>query len=184
MRDLEREMSDYVLISAVGPDRTGIVDDLSAFLSDRGFNIEKSRMAVLGGEFAILALVSGETEAARALVEDASALEKATGLTVFSKNTRGPSERQGPASLPYRLEVSGMDHPGIVHHVSKVLVRHKVNVEAMDTKVTPAPVSGAPVFTLEARLSIPAEVRIRRLKEDLFELAEDRNVDVELEHES
>ena len=58
----------YAVFSAIGADRVGIVDDLSGLVSEGGGNIEESKMAVLGGEFAVMMLVSIEAEALDSLV--------------------------------------------------------------------------------------------------------------------
>ena len=47
-----------VVFSLTGPDRVGIVEEVTAILLDLGGNVGPSRMARLGGEFAILMLVS------------------------------------------------------------------------------------------------------------------------------
>ena len=46
-------MSQKLVITALGADRPGIVNELSEALYARQLNIEDSRMSVLGGEFAI-----------------------------------------------------------------------------------------------------------------------------------
>ena len=47
-------MSDsYLVITALGKDQPGIVNTLSKLALDSGCNITNSRMAVLGGEFAV-----------------------------------------------------------------------------------------------------------------------------------
>ena len=48
-------MSEQLVITALGDDRPGIVDELSNALFRHNLNIEDSRMSVLGGEFAVLA---------------------------------------------------------------------------------------------------------------------------------
>ena len=52
----------FMILSAVGKDRPGIVDEVSAFLFDRGANIEDSRMSLMGGQFVIMMLFSGPSE--------------------------------------------------------------------------------------------------------------------------
>ena len=49
----------HLVISALGRDRSGIVDQLSKGIYELDCNITDSRMTVLGGEFAILLLVEG-----------------------------------------------------------------------------------------------------------------------------
>ena len=174
-------MSSYLIITAVGPDRPGLVDELSARLAGRNLNIESSRMAVLGGEFAIILLASGADADTAAALADPRSLAGATGLQLFVKPTAAPSTRVMPASLPFRIVTAGMDHPGIVHEISAVLHRFEVNIEALDTRVSPAPVSGAPMFQMEADLAVPAAVKIKRLREALAELSDQLNMDIEFE---
>src|SRR3954447_17204907 len=77
----------YVL-TLTGPDRIGIVDRVTGLLLDRGGNVETSRMARLGGEFAILMLVSMPAEQFDGLEVD---LE---GLAVEGyKTTTTPAEQ-------------------------------------------------------------------------------------------
>jgi len=176
-------MKSYIILTAAGRDRPGLVDEVSAYLDERGMNIESSRMAVLGGEFAMIVLASGEQAEADRLASDPAALASATGLTVTAKKTSPPAERKAPASLPYRISAAGMDHQGIVHEISRLLHQHQVNIESMDTNVAPAPVSGAPIFSMHGAVSVPAEVKARKLREKLEELGEELNVDVEFEPE-
>ena len=49
----------FLVISALGKDRPGIVDQLSKLVLEHDCNIADSRMTVLGGEFAILLMVEG-----------------------------------------------------------------------------------------------------------------------------
>jgi len=55
----ERIMEQLIVISALGSDRPGIVESLSRAVLEHNGNILDSRMTVLGGEFAVLMLVSG-----------------------------------------------------------------------------------------------------------------------------
>jgi glycine cleavage system transcriptional repressor len=181
---METRMISYLILTAVGLDRSGLVDEVSEYLSDNQMNIESSRMSVLGGEFAMILLVSGEESDALKIQENISKLEDVSGLTFFYKKTGPPEERSTAASLPYRIVTAGMDHPGIVHDISKLLRGFEVNIEALDTKVISAPVSGSPMFTMTARLLVPAEVKISKIKKSLMELGDDLNMDIEFEPES
>src|SRR4026208_1440305 len=49
----------FIVISALGSDRTGLVFDLTRIVLDCNGNIVDSRMTALGSEFAMLLLVSG-----------------------------------------------------------------------------------------------------------------------------
>jgi glycine cleavage system transcriptional repressor len=63
-------MSVQLVITALGEDRPGIVDELSNVLGKQQLNIEDSRMSALGGEFAILMLVSGASNSIDAFMDE------------------------------------------------------------------------------------------------------------------
>lgn len=171
-------MTAHLILTAVGSDRPGLVDEVSEYLAKRRLNIETSRMALLGGEFAMILLASGDDEEVARIVADSSPLARHTGLDVSVKRTAGPG-RHGVESVPYTISTTGMDHPGIVHEIARVLHRFQVSIEALDSRVTRAPVSGTPLFNMEATLAVPATVRVRELREALADLSDRLNMDIE-----
>ena len=70
----------HLVITAVGPDRVGLVEQISQFLLKEGCNIEDSKMAVFCGEFTIILLVSGAPKGLR--VEKRVALTRLRGAVV------------------------------------------------------------------------------------------------------
>jgi glycine cleavage system transcriptional repressor len=167
-----------LILTAVGPDQVGLVETISEFIARLGCNIEDSKMAVFCGEFAVIILITGESENLVKLANTYRALEIQTGLTFSIKTpaTRKPVE----SFLPYRLTASCMDHPGIVHRLTQVLSQQGVNIESMETKTYAAPVSGTPIFYLEAFVSVPARTNINLLRDHFAEIQRAENIDVEL----
>ena len=80
-------MSQLIVLSAIGNDRTGVVQDITKVVLSCGGNIEESRMTTLGAEFAVLMLVSGNWHTLSKLE---SALDKltASNLTISIRKTR------------------------------------------------------------------------------------------------
>ncbi len=168
----------YRILTAIGPDQVGLVEKISQFVSRRGCNIEDSKMAVFGGEFAIILLIGGDPENFVHVGRDYRELETETGLSIAMKV---PSARKGAEAFrPYRLTASCMDHPGIVYQISGVLSSLGVNIESMETKTYFAPVSGTPLFQLEAYLAVPARTNINELRERFAEIQDTENIDIEL----
>ena len=56
-----------LVLTALGPDRPGIVDTISKYIFKHCGNIEDSRMVVLGSEFAMIMLVTGSADAISAI---------------------------------------------------------------------------------------------------------------------
>jgi glycine cleavage system transcriptional repressor len=135
-------------------------------------------MAILGGEFALLVLVSG-SEASVARVESEShGLERELGLKLLLKRTQAETPRD---FLPYAIRVSGVDRPGIVRCVTDLFARRGINVASLESRVTFAPLSGTPLFALEADLEVPSAVALSELRREITTLSDEENLDVQLE---
>ena len=170
-------MRKYKILFSAGKDRPGIADDISTVLYEGGANIEDSRMAVLGGCFSIMTLFSCTSEQADAIQAGLQSLER-LGLNVFLHEARDPTAAPKPPGLPLRFEITAMDHPGIVQKIVHLLHSHDVNIESLDTQISRAPLSGAPLFNLILEATVPAQKPIARVKEKLEELAREMNLDL------
>ena len=73
---------DYLILTASGPDRVGLVEKLSEFISRHGCNIEDSKMAAFCGEFALIILITGEAGQLAGVARDYRGIESETGLTI------------------------------------------------------------------------------------------------------
>jgi glycine cleavage system transcriptional repressor len=168
-----------LVISAIGADRPGIVKDLSRTVTEAGCNIEDSRMTVLGGEFALILLVSGPWNAVAKLDAALPNLQKRLELTLVSKATEGRATRDN--MVPYVVDVVSMDHPGIVQGVAEFFSSRNINVEDMSTWTYAAAHTGTPMFSLNMTVSVPADVHIGRLRQEFTEFCDDLNLDATLE---
>ncbi|MES9844785.1 MAG: glycine cleavage system protein R [Candidatus Sedimenticola sp. PURPLELP] len=169
----------YLVISALGNDRPGIVDNLSKAVFDNDCNITDSRMTVLGGEFAILLMVEGQWNTLSKLEDAIPGLEQQLGLTIIAKRTE---ERTAEVDLlPYTVEVVALDHPGIVHHLASFFSRHHINIEDMATSSYAAAHTGTPMFSVQMTVGIPSDIHISTLREDFLEFCDSLNLDAVLE---
>jgi glycine cleavage system transcriptional repressor len=173
---------DHVILTAIGTDRPGIVDELSQFIFDRGGNIEDSRMVNLRGQFAMMVLVGlGAADTASRLKRDFPDFSGRTGMSAEMRPVdAGPAAAKSSDALPCRLVGTGIDRPGLVHHVSHVLRELNVNIESLETRLTPAPYTGAPMFELEAVLSVPRATPLSQLRQKLSVAFDEINMDWDL----
>jgi len=170
-------MKKYMILFLVGKDRPGIVDDVSTVLFEGGANIEDSRMAVMGGCFSIMTLFSCTSEQLEAIKTGLDNLRK-MGFETSLHEAQDPAARPKRAELPLKIEVTAMDHPGIVQKVVHILHKYDVNIQSLNTQVTRAPLSGAPIFDLNLEAGIPPEKPIAKVKEELMEMAAEMNLDL------
>ena len=174
-------MTSYIVLTAIGTDRPGLVDDISAYLTEKEINIEDSRMAVLGGEFAVILLASGDEGSIESLKDNTESIEKKTGLAIGIKPTIAPGQRNIEPSIPHKLHVTSLDHPGLVHEITKVLHEYNINIESLDTHVSHAPITGTPIFNMHCIINIPIDKKITLIKETLYSLEQKLNIDVDFE---
>ena len=174
-------MKDYLVLSGIGPDNPGIAKAISEVAYKKGCSIEDSRMAVLGGEFAILVLLEGEKKEIETFTSGLRDLELETGLTLSARKTRARPKYQVEKGVPYHLVVVGIDQTGIVFQVTELLARHGINIETLETEAHHAPVTGTPMFRMTITAEKPAEVPVRKLREELATLCDRLNMDFTLE---
>lgn len=168
-----------IIITAIGPDRPGLVGDLAGYLHERHANILDSRMVNLRGHFALLVLLEADGDAMPALREGLPAFASQMGLQLSTADqTAAAAPRTG---LPMRLKTYSMDQPGIVHGLASLLKKHEVNIEELETRQESGAFMGAPLFILEARITVPPSVPVRTLRAELERLGDSINCDVDLD---
>jgi glycine cleavage system transcriptional repressor len=167
------------VLTLTGPDRIGIVDEVTGLLLKRGGNVETSRMARLGGEFAVLMLVTMPPEPFAGLGHDLEHLI-ARGYKVTTSRAAQTDAEAHSGWLPRRIEVRGADHEGIIHEVAHYLSSHGINIESMDSETAPAPHSGVPLFTMTAHVAIPPSLADRGWEAGLDEIGGRMNLEIEV----
>jgi glycine cleavage system transcriptional repressor len=170
-----------LVITAVGPDRPGIIGKLTAPLYEAGANVADSRMVNLRGQFALLLLAEVEESAVGTLEAALRATGEALGLTL-SVGGRAPEREGRPTTVgvPMRVRTFAMDQPGLVHRITDLLQRHGVNVEELTTRSQPRAQTGAPLFSMELAITVPPQVAIRTVRAELERLCDELNCDLEL----
>lgn len=165
------------VLTLTGPDRIGIVDEVTGLLLERGGNVETSRMARLGGEFAVLMLVSMPADRFSGLDAGFRGLTE-RGYKVTTTPAEGTYAEAHSGWLHYRIEVHGADHEGIIHEVAHYLSKQGISIETVDSDCTPAPTSGVPLFDMTARIVVPPELSGRGWEAGLEEIGGRMNLDI------
>ena len=163
-----------LIISAIGSDRPRIVSELSGVITSHGGNIEKSRMTRLGSDFTIIMLVTVDPKWEESLVVALQAIKE---LSITTKGTEPNTVIPGENC---QILLSGADNQGIVKVLSKYLEEKSINIIEMDTHISQAPISGSPLFNLNASVSIPGEVDGRDIQSDLSQIAQDLGVEIHI----
>jgi glycine cleavage system transcriptional repressor len=166
-------------LSAVGRDRPGIVAATTAVLLRHGVNVEDSRMSILRGHFA-MTLILGVPESGDrgSLKADLDVVAADLGLEALALSAVEPLVEAAPEPT-HLLSIYGVDHPGIVHHATRVLAEHRVNITDLETRLVEG--DGEPsLYALLIEVAVPADVDAAAVDRALAEIAASEVVEVSL----
>lgn len=159
-------------ITAVGPDRPGIVAAFTEALYQVGANLQDCRAALLRGSFAMVMAVSIPDGLDADAVQSAlQPVAEAQGLTVLVQSTVAEAEVDADECT---VSVYGADHPGIVSAVTRVLADLAVNIEDLSSRRVGDP----PVYVLGIECALPSEMTTARVLAALRPVAQTQNVEV------
>ena len=174
-------MQEY-LLTMTGPDKPGIVASLAGIVSNHDGNWLESRLMRLGGTFSgILRIELAEPSTGPFEGEVAAFMKDAGYEHVLKKVQESRAPEEGPT---VNLNLSGQDHPGIVHAIFQALQEMGANVEELRTGLEAAPWSGTPVFQASARIRLPQPISLDSLQARLEEITGDLLVEVSLQEEA
>jgi len=167
-----------LLVTAVGPDRVGFVDEITGVLVAHGANVEESRMARLTGEFAALLLIQVPQNKVNQLTAD---LDKLRRMEVWIRPVSAEESRSFQKYQLYTLAVNGADHEGIIKTIAHALNQLGINIAELESDVVYAPTTGSPLFNMRAVLQIPPDLKIDVVEQNLRSAGEEMCVSVQLE---
>lgn len=176
-------MKRWFALSAIGRDRPGIVADLAELIYECDCNLEDSSMTILGSEFAVLLLLTGEGEGVEQRLSAAcKRVEWEKRLTVFFRPLEGEPISHGVGEArTFELQATGVDKAGIVAKVARCLASHNVSITQMSTSSRPEPQTGTPIYSMRIAMSAPEGVDQQALRQELEAIAASLHIELSLQ---
>jgi len=174
-------MRTSLILTAIGPDKPGLVELLSTTLAEHRANWQQSNMSRLAGQFAGILIASVDTERVDALLKALNDLEgrglKVSVVTEADNSATAPNLYSGQTLT---LELIGHDKAGIVRDISRALAGFNISVDELTTEVVSGSMSAELLFKAEASLRVPEGTNLDDLQESLEAIASDLMVDLTL----
>lgn len=122
-------MTNYLVVTAIGDDRPGIVSQLAKVASDCDCDIVDSRMAIFGNEFTLIMMLSGTWSTITKLETTLSKASMALGLLTVMKRT----SQHTPQTYASRIEVifEGQDQRGTMQKITEFLASQSLDLAAV-----------------------------------------------------
>jgi glycine cleavage system regulatory protein len=166
-----------VILTLIGSDRPGLVELVASTVTRLGGNWLESRMAHLGGKFAGILRVQVPAEHLAVLVQTMEQLSR-DGLRIVVETSAPLPSRENEPTV--ELECVGLDRPGIVRDITRVLAGSGANVEEIATDWSSAPMSGETLFRARIRASFRDEAELGGLRRGLEQVATDLMVEIRM----
>ncbi len=173
MSECRKDNLAHFAVTVIGKDRPGIVADAAEILYRLGCNVEDSSCTMLGGDFAMILIVSHARPFAKVRLADEFRAMQEKGLSVHVRALHEDEVCYRPPQGELCLvSVYGSDKPGIVYRVTRALAERGVNITDLNTRLIGTKEEPVYVLMLEAALSEglaveEAERLLENLKKEL-----------------
>ena len=164
-----------LIITAMGYDRPGIVLEISKVISTYGGNVEESRMAKMGSDFAIIMMVTIPGDNQKMVIKSLQLIPNLDIRTKLTNSVKNANFQE------YNIVLHGADNEGIVNVLSSYLAENSINILEMNTNLTPAPITGTLLFNLNAIIALPSNINTESINIDFNTLSKKLGVDLILE---
>ena len=124
-------------VSAIGPDRPGLVASMTRCLTEGGLNVADAQMTILRGRFTMTLMATAQDGVDLAEVRaDLESTGHRVGLDVVAITEIDEADLTSVAPSPtHVLTVHGVDRPGVIHAFSETLAVHEVNIIDLHQRV-------------------------------------------------
>jgi glycine cleavage system regulatory protein len=161
----------HIVISCIGPDKTGIVDTLSTIINRHNGNWQVSSLHHLSGFFAGVIEVTIDKKSTQTLVAD---LKNIAGLNCQIEIAEN---NLAQVNTNLVLELTANDRAGIVQEISSVIHQQGGNLIKLISSQSSAPHTGQLMFKAKVQIAMKAD-NLDELINALEHIADDLMVDI------
>ncbi|KLV06452.1 glycine cleavage system protein R [Photobacterium aquae] len=158
-------MEHYLVVTAVGKDRPGISDEIIRLITQCGCNIIDSRLALLGSEFTLFMLLSGNANAITRVESTLPLTALEHDLLTVMKRTSKHEQRYSPYSAEFHVEAN--DSPGLTEPFTRFLAARGLSIASLSAQTlesnTP---ETANTFQLLIGTTLPEGCNLMTLQEE------------------
>jgi len=159
-------MSQYLVLTAMGSDRTGSVSELTKLASECGCNILDSRMAIFGQEFTFIMLLNGDNRAINKIEARLPMVAHNLELVTMMKRTSGHKSYE--LVEHYEAEYTGTDQPGILKAMTAFFATRKIDISSLKSEIDPKTNN----MSASISIALTQKINISDIEKDFLELCE------------
>jgi glycine cleavage system transcriptional repressor len=166
-----------LIIVAHGHRDNGLLDAIARACKISGCNILESKLTSIGESCTFISAVAGSWNTIAKLEATLPPLAEQLDFSIELKRMLMGKEE---ASLPYQVQVTAHDRPGIINDLTTFFAQQQVKIEEMECQTYQAR-NHTSIANIHLMVSIPAKQHLANLRERFIVYCEDRNLDVVME---
>ncbi len=159
-------MSQYLVLTAMGSDRTGCVSELTKLASECGCNILDSRMAIFGLEFTFIMLLNGDNRAINKIEARIPMVAHSLDLITMMKRTSG--HKSYDLVEHYQADYTGTDQPGILKAMTAFFATRKIDISSLKSEINPQTNN----MSASISIALTQKISIDDIENDFLQLCE------------
>ncbi|WP_070967194.1 glycine cleavage system protein R [Vibrio sonorensis] len=125
-------MTQHLVITAVGTDRPGVCNKVAHLVTQSGCNIVDSRIALLGNEFTLIMLLSGNNAGITKVETTLPLLGQQHDLITMMKRTSTHSQQDNAYTL--ELFVESADKPGLTESFTQFFADRAIGMSSLSAQ--------------------------------------------------
>ena len=171
-------MTNYLVVTAMGTDRPGLVSRLSRLASECDCDIVDSRMAIFGNEFTLIMMISGSWTAITKIENLLPSLGVELELMTVMKRT----SKHTPQNYVSRIEVSfqGEDQRGTMKRVTEFLAEKSLDLAAVRSHADDN--ENIKTQSILLSINIPDHINLEQLEQSIYDLANNMSLECTIKH--
>jgi glycine cleavage system transcriptional repressor len=158
-------MSQYLVLTAMGSDRTGCVSELTKLASECGCNI-LGRMAIFGQEFTFIMLLHGDNRAINKIETRLPMVAHALDLITMMKRTSG--HKTYDLVEHYQADYTGTDQPGLLKAMTAFFATRKIDISSLNSEINPQ----TSIISASISIALTQKISINDIENDFLRLCE------------
>lgn len=159
-------MSQYLVLTAMGSDRTGCVSELIELASECGCNILDSRMAIFGLEFTLIMLLHGDSRAINKIETRLPMVAHSLELITMMKRTSG--HKSYDLVEHYQADCTGTDQPGLLKAMTAFFATRKIDISSLKSEIDPKTHN----MSVNISIAVTQKISMDDIENDYLQLCE------------
>jgi len=165
--------SHYLVITALGKDRSGIINTITHQVSLAGCNIEDSRFALFGDNFTFIMMLSGDWQAISQIELVLPKLGVELDLLIVMKRTLAMDRE--PIDSVMRLQIEVPDSPGLIQRFTQLFDPKESNIAELISKTESKPASQDTILNIKMSVQLAASADLKQIEKRVQSLCRTLN---------